>query len=563
MIIKRLFIVMIAAAASAAAGPVPQEPPETIAVIEIHGLAGFCEDARSVRNALLPDANPNGITRFFERSLAAPRMAGINTNGLFKFYVLGQSTNRFMTGPAIVAMLPLADGLPSYAETVAALYSTSGPAGTVIHHARPVNDNGSVPADLYIGISGKRAVVGTDIYAVKRIFNVLARGGLKSASSIPLPDSLRIKLFPAGCAEALANNPGMRAGQVFGKMRAREDADSLRLQETLYRKALGQLEAAYCGVSMDEKAMTVQFRISPVAGSVLESVMAGMSEPSDRTAGILPPGSPLVAYGAGLDSLDKILAPLSAVLDARSAGGLQDANIRALMAGFRDVPAGEFAFGVVDGADGGAFVQCTAVKDMARATEFQRETLEAAASGTGSFTRIIADKPRSRNGVEITPFHYELDSGRGAAMNIPPVVSSICSGMRGEQAVAGGMAIRVMGNPAAMDSILDAVAQPGPRADRAEPFTRVFPGIKARPFYFQTMNVPGLARMGLGAMGANRQTLDALPKGAGECAIYATREGKDILVVARMTTGELAESRNTAMQTFAFFLVMMMGGGFQ
>gem|GEM_PF-6066047 len=543
--------------------PIQSEPPETVALVEIHGLAKLVNEAYPVCGALKNNMDPSKLASSVSGMFVSPNMAGIDTNGLVRLYILGQGANPAQTGrPEAAAIIPLSAMSSDYLKNVASQYEIAGKAGSATHFSGP--KSAGLEPDFYVEVSGKHAVVGADMLAVKRIASIMSKGGLKAESTIPVQGTVRIKLFPAGCMSMLeqSRQQATAGAAMSGNVNV---TAALESQFKLYRKALAQVQAMYFGVSMAKNDMTIETRIVPLAGSTLAGTVAALKPPSDKLAAIIPPGSPLVVCGSGLNAFDRMSGSLAEFIsDSAKASGQDITTAKKMLADMKGLMSGDFALGVLANPDGKglAVVQCVAVTDMDQALKYRRTAMaEAEKAKDGTFARIVQDAPRTHNGIEVIPFHYSIDNAQSSRMGAPPAVASLLGKIKGEIAIANGMMIQTIGGPEAMNAVLDSFKHPGIRADKSNPFIDVFPQVKRTPVYFETIDLPRLVKVFITACsGANTQGLPDMPDGTGGLALYAAQDGADLIVTTRITTRELTACKASFSRALPFLLFMSMGG---
>lgn len=574
-----------------AAGVVPASSEQIAAVVEVESISRLIADIDSVAGTLYLSSQGDKIMGNLERMFGSPGLAGIDTNKTFHAYVLlpksesvppppglpsEVSTKKESSAdrePAVVFVLPLKDKGKLYLQSVSKSFERSEKIKTAYHFSVPRLQRPEASPDLYVMIAEGNAIVGPDLDNIEAIEIEVVKKGTEVTPLQSLPGAIRlgidvqaclplIKRSICRCADAISQSP--LSATPGTKV---DPAKMLEAESEALLAVLRQIKSFSIGIGVRSKAVEIYNRIAPVPETILAGILKNLTPPSDKYLSALPADAYLAVAGSGMNAIDEIIEPYCDMLGKMYAAmgpetSETGAQIQNSMRSMKGMYSGEYAIGVIPGADGKgiSLVEIFAVNDSVKMQKLMEETFSTYNEKYGKLMRgmtITTNEPRTYKDVKISSYSYSVDPSAQEPVPLPDWLKNL----KLEMAFVGNDMIFTMHPPAVMNAAIDRLKNGGARLDRSSLFTGLFPQMSAKPVKVYGLSLVSLIKAALGAIpNANVQMLAMIPDSAGGLGGYSIKKDDNLLGVMRISMSEMTALKNSLPLIGVIFTQTMLKG---
>jgi len=552
-----------------AARSVAAETEKIGAVIECESMKKLMADITAMSKVLGMKAATSKIEELMDAMSSSPGRTGISSNKPFKAFLLMEAgkDDSAMAQPAtagkpVVLVFPLTGNGDSYLKSVGTAYSKKEKTGNITHFSLPVEEEDSDnEPNLYVGISGDQAVVGTSASRVDLILSCLGKSDPSTRVSLPgtIKVSMDVTAILPPLETVMKSTVEMMKEIPEGAnkdMPMANPAQVLGAESDLLMAMMKQLKSCSFAIGVNDNSIELNCLLSPAEGSQLAPLVSSMVPPSGKYTTVIPANAFITISGTGMNIFDIFLDPYCTLIekmfdskDANSAKfktALRD-SIRSMKGAF----SGEYCIAVVPGASKDlALVEIVGVNDGPKFRKTMIDMLTVmkdmyAAALPGMSLNFEAN--RMSGGIEVTPYSVAYAPPSASAQPVSPLMN-IGKNYRSEIAVSGKNLIFTMGGgTAAMDNALARLKNGGTSANASAAFTRLFPNPPEKMVGTYSLELGKMIRFFVASMPNGEQMVQMIPDSNSGLAGYSVVRGNDLLTVYRLGFAEIECIKNSLM----------------
>ena len=521
----------------------------------------LAETATIVGQLELPMPEP-AIAGMIGNALKAPGLVGIDRAKPLQMHVVmpmviaaEQLPSSQPAKPSMVFVLPLAGDGALYFSALEQMFSAPVTEGRLRHFG-----GSTMPAagEIYTGTAGGYVVLGSESSTVEEVLSKFEQNGIKESCLLKLPGTLLVGIDAAECVKLIevGSQQALQAMQQQ-QMPAGVAMDPARILKAEFDALLGimrQIDGYTISVGVREKSVDFYSRVDPVPDSVVAQVIQSHAVPSAKYAGFVPEDALFAISGSGMNIMDTIAEPYSKLVEEiYGAMGPQfstlSPTIRKLMTDISGIYAGDYAIGVVLGADGKVgMMEAIALTDPKRAKEVIDEMM---ASYNDTFAKSVpglsmqTGEPRVQGGVQIQSFAYKIDPAAAAQAATPMPMPKWLDNLVFEVAYIDDSLLYTVGGPAVMDTAIARMKGQGVPIVQSPRFTGLIPRIKYEPVQAYTMSLAKLIQALLSQFAGTSVTMPAtMPVGNSGMAGFALVRGDNYIDFDRVSFDEIVGIKN-------------------
>lgn len=564
---------------SAAITPSPAASEKVAAIIEVESVKSLIADIDTVTQTLYLPSQSGKITGVIERILGSPGLTGLSTNKPFRAYVLLPENEA--GAPSVVLVLALSGNGKLYLRSVSKSFQHSeelseGSFGKAIYHFSELKlQRPGASRSLYIAIVKGEAVVGSNLNSVEFIAGLVKEKGAGGFPLYSIPGTVRLGINVHACLPSLQaclqrSTAVMKQAHTYGTPGTTMDpAKMLEAESDALVSMLGQVKTFTIGIAARSKSVEIVFQFTPMPETKLAGIFKELKPVSDKYLSTLPADAFLAAAGSEMSAIDEIIDPYCNIVEKMyGATGNQMSNmvakIQDSMRAMKGMYSGEYAIGVIPGAEGRGvgLVEIISVNDPAKVKKFMEETSSTYNETYGNLLpgmsiNLTANEPRAYKGVEILSYSYSADFSH---LDSVPFFNWL-KNLKWEMAFVGNDMIFAMNTPEVMNAAIDRLKTGGARMDKTKLFTDLFPQVEGKPIRIYHLSLVKLLKAVLSIVpDANIQILAMIPSDAGGVGGYCITRGEDLLGITRISFSELTALKNAVPMIGGMFAQSMLTG---
>ena len=434
-------------------------------------------------------------------------------------------------GTPFALVLPLNDNGSIYLKSVGKFYSKAEKEKSLTHFSLPAGEKPPKEPDMYVGITGDKAVLGPDSGNVETVMASLnnisilkadfatIQGTIKAAIDVsaiipPVDAMLSMARIMVRQAPPQPAAPGMPA--------IANPAQILAAEGDLLMALLKQLKSYVLGIGIRGKSIEIISITSPTQGSPLAGMTRNLPSPSEKYISAMPAGAFISMAGTGMNILDIFIEPysvmMSKLMEATSQKDSSQAGtqMKNLILSMKGSFSGDHALGVIAGATPQdiALVQMVGVNDPVK---FRKTILDAFALSSTIYSNMMigmtltVGKSRISDGCEVIPYSLSYNPPSNSA----PAISTIglMKNFKAEMAFVGKDVIYTLGGgPAVTDAAIARLkAGSGAKVQSSKAFTSLYPQAPAKIVSIHSIELMRMLKAYIATVPNGEQMLQMIP----------------------------------------------------
>lgn len=543
-------------------------------VIECESISRFLADIKILSDALGLQLQDAKTERMLADAFSSQGLAGINSNESFMACVIikhpaSDSHATPSKAPArsqpVVLILPVTGSGDAYMKSVGKSYGKTAQTRALTHFSQPAGEKPTGNPDIYIGISGKKAVVSPDPDNVELTIASLSTLDTWKKHLAAVPGTLRIGIDMPAVIPPVESTMQMITAMIRqmpqqpaagGSPAMANPAQILEAEGDILLAIMKQLKSHSIGIGLNGKAIEINTLTVTAPGSPLAAILGNVTPVSGKYAASMPANALISIVGNGINIIDIFIEPYGNMMEkmfgAMGPGGAAAAKqMKNIVLSMKGTLAGEYAIGVFPGATANdiGLVEMFSVNNP---EQFRKTITESIEITSAMYSNIMPGmsmtlgKARASGGVDVLPYTCSYKPASNAIPQAAMAANlNFFQNYNAEIAFPGKDVIYTMGGgPGMMDAALARQKNGGARIGDSKAFASLFPRPPSNPASIHSMELAKLIKSFVTSLPNGEQLSQMIPDSNSGLAGYSRINGNDIASVTRIGLDEIAGLKN-------------------
>ena len=515
-------------------------------------------------------------------------LAGISSNKPFQACIVIEQLNQqdkpnvkpAKKATPFALVLPLTDNGSIYLKSLGKSYSKSEKEKTLTHFSLPAGEKPPKEPDMYIGITGDKAILGPDADNVETVMASLGNMSIIKTDFANIPGTIKaaidvstiippVETMLSMTKVMMRQTPPQPAAP--GMPTIANPAQILAAEGDVLLAILKQLKSYVIGIGIKGKSIEILSITAPTPGSQLAGMTKNLPAPSEKYVSAMPAGAFIAMAGSGMNILDIFIEPYSIMMcklmeaTTQKDGTKAGSQMKDIILSMKGCFSGDYAMGVVVGATPKDFamVQMVGVNDPVK---FRKTILDAFAVSSVMYSNMMTgmtltiEKSRMSGGCEVIPYSvsYNLPTNTVPAM----ATAGFLKNFKAEMAFVGKDVIYTLGGGPVVtdDAITRLKTGAGAKVQTSKAFSSLYPQAPSKTVSIHSIELMRMLKAYIATVPNGEQMLQMIPDSNSGIAGYAMLRGSDIFNVTRIGLDEIAAIKNSAPAIGLLLMPLMMGG---